>query len=625
MDTGKCSECGKELVAGEKVRCVYCELNHTNVAGGGGDRGAPSEADTNCGVCDTFITRDIASLCCELCKRLYHNSCNEIPLVEQYCSLVHEAPKNVKWFCDKCVWETEKWIKEYTFNDDKTDKQGAVYSEKSDLKRTKGKRKGTNKRVKVSLELNKNQTIRTRRKSTTKNNTKKTKKTKKDISEKEINDPCENDNEQSNKPSGGDDIIEKSCEDNRDNAKDNISDGVTIKQEGINYDSTSEADNTEFQAEESNSDSDSFSKDEDSGEHSLIKNGKKYSKSKSNKNIFQCDKCPKYFRDKERIEPHKLWHDGDKKPFKCPVCKKGFVTKRKCNYHTIMHSDEKPHVCNICGKSVKRKDLLKGHIERVHSTKEKIHSCPECDFKCSHKQSFQKHMRTHKVPELIKCSLCDYQTRLQCKLNAHMVAHSDERSFICDECGKQYKTAGILRTHKKIHSAEKPFKCEVCEKGFKVKASLQTHMYVHTKAINHFCHICGYGAPTKDRVAFHVKTVHSDEKPFACEICGNKFKTKNDVNRHQKGLRGKCHGSNTHKQEKLPATKFKSSSESNAGDSNSSNSIPFRQHNQELPPLLLYTGGSNESLAPVYSSSHITATIHCPPPRLSVISGHYVD
>lgn len=47
----------------------------------------------------------------------------------------------------------------------------------------------------------------------------------------------------------------------------------------------------------------------------------------------------------------------------------------------------------------------------------------------------------------------------------------------------------------------------------------------------HICYICEKGFPRPSKLADHM-TVHTGERPFKCEECGKRFKTKSGLKKH---------------------------------------------------------------------------------------------
>lgn len=58
-----------------------------------------------------------------------------------------------------------------------------------------------------------------------------------------------------------------------------------------------------------------------------------------------------------------------------------------------MHADDKPFVCQECGKSFKTKESLRLHL-RIHNG-DKPFKCNQCDAKFNNSSNLKKHVATH--------------------------------------------------------------------------------------------------------------------------------------------------------------------------------------------------------------------------------------
>lgn len=130
--------------------------------------------------------------------------------------------------------------------------------------------------------------------------------------------------------------------------------------------------------------------------------------------------------------------------------------------HKIVHSDQRPHKCEICGKSFRQANVL-----RLHS---KLHD-----------------------ERKIQCLICDKKFLKPIYLKYHMRRHDDERPYKCDKCPKSYYSRQHLKTHLYSHFDEPQFHCEICNRQYKIYDSLKLHMYTHVG------------------------------KPFTCKYCGRGF------------------------------------------------------------------------------------------------------
>ena len=83
----------------------------------------------------------------------------------------------------------------------------------------------------------------------------------------------------------------------------------------------------------------------------------------------------------------------EEKPHQCNVCGKTFSKRSYLVTHTRTHTGEKPHQCNVCGKTFRKRFYLVTHT-RTH-TGEKPHRCSVCGKTFSQRSSLVTHTRTH--------------------------------------------------------------------------------------------------------------------------------------------------------------------------------------------------------------------------------------
>ncbi|XP_042081745.1 POZ-, AT hook-, and zinc finger-containing protein 1 isoform X2 [Haplochromis burtoni] len=117
-----------------------------------------------------------------------------------------------------------------------------------------------------------------------------------------------------------------------------------------------------------------------------------------------CDICGKVFRDVYHLNRHKLSHSGEK-PYACHVCGLRFKRKDRMSYHVRSHDGSvgKPYVCQSCGKGFSRPDHLNGHIKQVHTT-ERPHKCQICNASFATRDRLRSHLACHE--DKIPCKVC---------------------------------------------------------------------------------------------------------------------------------------------------------------------------------------------------------------------------
>ncbi|XP_017073498.1 zinc finger protein 239 [Drosophila eugracilis] len=93
----------------------------------------------------------------------------------------------------------------------------------------------------------------------------------------------------------------------------------------------------------------------------------------------------------------------------------------------------------------------------------------------------------------------------------------------CRECGKRLKSASSLAVHMRLHSDERPFTCDLCPKSFRTNGSLLAHRKRHQQLLQHECPHCGRAFGESSNLRRHIMSRHTDERPHPCTICQRSF------------------------------------------------------------------------------------------------------
>ncbi|KAM4030866.1 oocyte zinc finger protein XlCOF8.4-like [Anomaloglossus baeobatrachus] len=222
----------------------------------------------------------------------------------------------------------------------------------------------------------------------------------------------------------------------------------------------------------------------------------------TDKKIFSCAECGKYFNCKSQLVRHERFHTL-KKSYSCLECGICFTSKSHLVTHQRRHTGEKPFACSECGKRFAQKPSLVLHL-RSH-TGEKPFPCLECGKCFAGKSALVVHLRTH----------------------------TGEKPFLCSECGKCFAQKTHLVDHQRTHMGKKPFSCSECGKCFSDKSHLVEHQINHTREKPFSCSECGTCFAEESYLVEHQRS-HTGEKVFSCSECGKCFKVKSSLGRHQR-------------------------------------------------------------------------------------------
>jgi len=199
------------------------------------------------------------------------------------------------------------------------------------------------------------------------------------------------------------------------------------------------------------------------------------------------------------------------------------------------YKKENPHTCPNCPFRTSNKDSLTNHI-RFETMQDKPHECEYCGKTFKQKHVLENHLETHIKSKIYSCETCDHVSETLNKYKAHKTSHLPPQ-FECFECNKYFSDKGRLETHmRKIHnSVEYANKChyEECEAQFQSKTNLQMHINeVHLKLRPFICDYedCKKAFASRRACKEHKKSIHIKEFKFICSYDDCIYKTNRSDN-----------------------------------------------------------------------------------------------
>ncbi|CRL04838.1 CLUMA_CG017891, isoform A [Clunio marinus] len=150
--------------------------------------------------------------------------------------------------------------------------------------------------------------------------------------------------------------------------------------------------------------------------------------------------------------------------------------------------------------------------------------------------------RPKDTPKPFRCWIknCGIEFSFRTTMKRHMyTVHSlDCDSNTCFVCGSRFGSSADFLAHMKTHTRKA--QCDICKCTFTDDKSLQRHISKnHTKGQDErkfACEICGARFKRKEHVSSHLVYRHSskDDRKFFCKECPSTFLTKQDLRNHEK-------------------------------------------------------------------------------------------
>lgn len=262
---------------------------------------------------------------------------------------------------------------------------------------------------------------------------------------------------------------------------------------------------------------------------------------------FVCGVCSKSFKKHVHVRNHMRTHTGER-PFQCADCGKTFPSLANLGRHSLTHSGERPHRCDVCHRRFSQASNLRQHrLLHGAAAAEAPHRCPDCPaaFRRAAKLAAHRFARHPGAPPPFACTRCGVGFLTRRQRDAHSLEQHPEKeaapgvaektpdtpelaaapdpatrgSLDCGVCGKRLNSAANLRLHRLSCSASTVAGPRLG--GGPSSRRLKAHQ----------CPLCGKLFASPSGVALHQR-VHTDERPFPCQVCGKRFRQNTHLREH---------------------------------------------------------------------------------------------
>lgn len=232
--------------------------------------------------------------------------------------------------------------------------------------------------------------------------------------------------------------------------------------------------------------------------------------------------------------------------YKCKFCTKTFMKSRNLRRHILTHNEVNPYRCKACDSCFSRYDHLKVHQTRCKGKRSRLEVCiPKVSLDDVGK-GWQNRFSIEPAEKTFECEICSKSFPSESKLSRHCTMFHVAKLFKCTGCGSSFSHEKSLKKHMKMRKCRKvsqnanaslpqgtnPPTENVTKLLDGVRSRALQRIQPHfNKKYKYVCSYCPRAFGNSWQLRVHIR-LHTGEKPYACDDCGQRFIRKDYLSRH---------------------------------------------------------------------------------------------